>query len=53
MIQFGWYNSYRILAEKGVFNLPNETPITSAKKAPLYEALTYLSVLKAEELDAS
>jgi len=31
------------LAESGVFNLPNKTPLHSAGAADLYEAFTYLS----------
>lgn len=42
-----------MMAEKGIFNKHNLTPMQSAKNAPLFEALTYLSVIKAEQLDAS
>ena len=40
---YGWLNSVYPLAEKGVFNLQNETPIESVLKGGLYEVLTYLS----------
>lgn len=45
---FGWYLSLKTLAESGLFNLPNHSPMKSAQLADLYEALYYLSSLKAE-----
>ncbi len=41
------------MAEKGVFNRHDMTPMDSAKNTPLFEALTYLSLIKAEQLDAT
>lgn len=45
---FGWYLSLKALAESGMFNRPDTTPIKSAQLADLYEALYYLAALKAE-----
>ena len=45
---FGWYLTLKQLAESGIFNLPNETPMRSAELANLYEAFTYLASVAAE-----
>jgi len=38
------------LAESGVFNIAGLTAIKSAERADLYEAFTYLSAVKSEQL---
>lgn len=40
--------SVKNLAESGLFNLPEHTPIKSAQLAGLYEAMYYLASIKAE-----
>jgi len=45
---FGWYLSLKTLAESGMFNLPDHSPMKSAQLANLYEAFYYLASLKAE-----
>jgi hypothetical protein len=36
------------LAESGIFNRPDMTPMDSAEAAPLYDAFVYLSAVEAE-----
>ncbi|NJO28575.1 MAG: hypothetical protein HC874_14295 [Richelia sp. SL_2_1] len=36
------------MAEAGIFNLPNETPLRSAELAPLWDAFHYMSARSAE-----
>jgi hypothetical protein len=36
------------IAESGIFNRPDLTPLQSAEQADLYEAFTYLSACKAQ-----
>jgi hypothetical protein len=36
------------LAESGIFNRPDMTPLESAENAPLYDAFVYLSAVEAE-----
>jgi hypothetical protein len=38
----------KTIAEAGIFNRPDMTPLQSAEQADLYEAFTYLSACKAE-----
>lgn len=38
----------KALAEAGIFNLPDQTPMSSAEQAPLYDAMLYLSASAAE-----
>ena len=45
---FGWYLTLKTIAESGIFNRPDMTPLQSAESADLYEAFTYLSACKAE-----
>jgi hypothetical protein len=45
---FGWYLTIKQIAESGIFNRPDETPMRSAELANLYEAFTYLSSVAAE-----
>ena len=45
---FGWYLTLKQIAESGIFNRPDETPMRSAELANLYEAFTYLSSIAAE-----
>lgn len=45
---FGWLNSLYLVAEKGVFNKPDENPIESVKNTNLYKVLTYLSWVSAK-----
>jgi hypothetical protein len=37
------------VAECGMFNLPNYTPIESAKRAPLWDCFSYLNIKVAKE----
>ena len=46
--QFGWYLTLKTIAESGIFNRPDMTPLQSAEQADLYEAFTYLAACKAE-----
>jgi len=46
--QFGWYLTLKQIAESGIFNRPDMTPIKSAELAPLYDAFTYLAARAAE-----
>jgi hypothetical protein len=45
---FGWYLTIKQIAESGIFNRPDATPMRSAELANLYEAYTYLSSVAAE-----
>jgi hypothetical protein len=45
---FGWYLTLKSLAESGIFNRPDLTPLESAEQANLYEAYTFLSARSAE-----
>lgn len=45
---FGWYLTLKRLAESGIFNRPDMTPLESAENAPLYDAFVYLSAVEAE-----
>jgi len=38
----------KTIAESGIFNRPDMTPLHSAERADLYEAFTYLAACKAE-----
>lgn len=40
---FGGYMTLKRIAEAGVFNLPNMSPIKAAERAPLWDAWYYLS----------
>ena len=50
MIQnYGWYLTLKRLAEAGIFNRPDTTPLRSAEMANLYEAFMYLAATAAQE----
>ena len=50
MIQnYGWYLTLKRIAEAGIFNRPDATPLKSAEMANLYEAFMYLAAKSAEE----
>lgn len=46
--KFGWYLTLKAIAESGIFNRPDMTPLQSAEQADLYEAFTYLAACKAQ-----
>ena len=46
--KYGWYLTLKRLAESGIFNRPDMTPMESAEAAPLYDAFVYLSAVEAE-----
>ena len=46
--RFGWYLTIKQLAESGIFNRPDLTPLHSAEQANLWEAFTYLSSVAEE-----
>jgi hypothetical protein len=41
--KYGFYTTIINIAESGVFNLPNHSPLRSAELANLYEAYQYLT----------
>ena len=45
---FGWYLTLKQIAEAGIFNRPDLTPLESAEQANLYEAFTYLASVAAQ-----
>jgi hypothetical protein len=50
--QFGWYLTYKRLAESGLFTIGGKSPMESAGLASLYEAFTYLNTENAlQELE--
>lgn len=49
MQNYGWYLTLKRLAEAGIFNRPDQTPIKSAEMANLYEAFMYLAATTAQE----
>lgn len=46
--KFGWYLTIKQLAESGIFNRSDLTPLQSSEQANLWEAYTYLSSVAEE-----